>query len=303
MTGDPNSTMNTDAPTFDLQSHSRHSDGELAPAEVVSAAASAGVELLARRDHDTVAGVEEAAAAARRIGIGLVPAVEISAVDQVGADLHILGYLIDPADGVLVERLADYRADRERRTEAMVTTLRELGFELDERPLQARIETGKPIGRPHIAQAVVTHPANAARLAAEGLTEASPFLAAYLIEGRPAFRSREHPSVAEAIVTIHEAGGVAVWAHPFWDVSEAQLVLDAIDRFRAAGIDGVECFYLTHTAEQTKLLVERCAQERILTTGSSDFHGPDHRLMSAFRAFSTFGLPHYLGPIANSASG
>jgi 3',5'-nucleoside bisphosphate phosphatase len=294
--------MNENAPTFDLQSHSRHSDGELSPAEVVNAAASAGVELLALSDHDTVAGVEEAIAAARRAAIGLVTAVEISAVDQAGPDLHILGYLIEPTDPTLIERLADYRADRERRTEAMVRTLRELGFELDQRPLEARILAGKPIGRPHIAQAVVAHPANAQRLQAEGLTEPSPFLAAYLIEGRPGFKPREHPSVPEAIATIHDAGGVAVWAHPFWDVHDADEVLATIDRFRADGIDGVECFYLTHTSQQTQLLVKRCAEEGMLSTGSSDFHGPGHRQMSEFRAFSTFGLTPYLGPIASSAS-
>lgn len=290
--------MNGGAPTFDLQSHSRHSDGELPPSGVVDAATAAGVELLALSDHDTVAGVQEAAAAAKRIGIRLVPAVEISAVDRVGADLHILGYLIDAADPALLERLACSRMDRERRTDAMATTLRELGFELDQRPLEARAQDGKPIGRPHIAKAVVAHPANADRLAREGLTEPSAFLAAYLIEGKPGFRSREHPSVAEAITMIHEAGGVAVWAHPFWDVSEPALVLDAIDRFRADGIDGVECFYLTHTAEQAKLLAGRCSEAGLLSTGSSDFHGPTHRLMSAFRAFSTYGLTPDLGPIA-----
>jgi predicted metal-dependent phosphoesterase TrpH len=293
------SAINGGAPTFDLQSHSRHSDGQLAPADVVSAAASAGVELLALSDHDTVAGVDEAAEAARENGIRLVPAVEISAVDQLGADLHILGYLVDTSDTTLIDRLTDYRADRERRTEAMTATLRELGFELDERPLELRARSGKPIGRPHIAQAVVAHPANADRLAAEQLTDFSAFLAAYLIEGRPAFRSREHPSVPEAINAIHEAGGLAIWAHPFWDVSEPRDVLDGIDRFRQAGVDGVECFYLTHTEDQTKLLVDRCAEDGMLSTGSSDFHGPDHRHMSAFRAFSTYGLSPNLGPIAS----
>lgn len=291
--------MSGDFPTFDLQSHSRNSDGELGAAEVVSAAADAGVELLALSDHDTVAGVEEAAAAASRLGIALVPAVEISAVDPLGADLHILGYLLDTSDHLLIERLADYRGDRERRTEAMSTTLRELGFELDDSVLEARIRTGKPIGRPHIAQAVFGHPANASRLAAEQLPDSTEFLKAYLIEGRPAFKAREHPSVPEAIATIHDAGGLAVWAHPFWDVPDAEDVLGGIDRFRADGIDGVECFYLTHTEEQTALLVERCAKDGMLSTGSSDFHGPSHPHMSAFRAFRTYGLSPYLGPIAN----
>jgi predicted metal-dependent phosphoesterase TrpH len=291
-----------DVPTFDLQSHSRNSDGELAAAEVVSAAADAGVELLALSDHDTVAGVEEASAAAARVGIGLVPAVEISAVDPLGADLHILGYLLDTSDPLLIERLADYRGDRERRTEAMATTLRELGFELDDRVLDARIRTGKPIGRPHIAQAVFTHPANASRLAAEQLPDSTEFLKAYLIDGRPAFKPREHPSVREAISTIHDAGGLAVWAHPFWDVPDAGDVLHGIDRFRAERIDGVECFYLTHTEKQTAVLVERCTEYGMLITGSSDFHGPSHPHMSAFRAFRTYGLSPYLGPIASFAS-
>jgi len=291
----------SDPPTFDLQSHSRHSDGELTPEEVVGAAAAAGVRLLALSDHDTVDGVREAAAAARRRGIDLVPAVEISAVDQAGADLHILGYRIDAQDAVLRGRLERYRADRARRTQAMVGALQELGFELDERPLARRRQAGKPIGRPHIAQAVVAHPANARRLAHEGLADFESFLKAYLIEGGAAFRPRELPSVPEAITAIHDAGGLAVWAHPFWDLSGANEVLATIERFRSHGLDGVECFYLTHTAEQTALLVDCCARLELLSTGSSDFHGPHHPLMSAFRAFSTYGAAPRLGPIGAAA--
>jgi len=290
--------MSDRRPSFDLQSHSRYSDGELAPADVVATAAEAGVTLLALTDHDTVEGVREAAAAAADAGIHLATGVEISALDRLGSDLHILGYLVDDRDPVLLERLGRFRADRERRTEAIVAALRELGFEIDEEPLAQRAADGKPIGRPHLAQAVTSHPANAERLADEGLTEPSPFLVAYLIEGRPAFRTRLIPTVPEAIDAIHDAGGVAVWAHPFWDVPAPDDVLAAIDRFRAEGIDGVECFYLTHTAEQTELLAKRCEELNLLSTGSSDFHGPRHKLMSQFRAFSTYGLEPRLGPIA-----
>jgi hypothetical protein len=286
------------APTFDLQSHSVHSDGALPPREVVSAAAEAGVELLALSDHDTAAGVGEAAEAAREAGIGLVTATEITSLFDGRQDLHILGYVIDPEEPGLVEALERSRTDRERRAAAMADALRELGFELDESVLSERAAQGKSIGRPHLAQAVVRHPANRPRLEADGLTDPTAFLVAYLIEGKPAFRDREAPTVERAIELIHGAGGVAIWAHPFWDIEEPASVLDALDRFRAAGIDGVEAFYVTHTRQQTELLVARGQELGLLTTGSSDFHGPRHHTFSRFRAFETFGLEPTLGPIA-----
>lgn len=287
-------------PRFDLQSHSRHSDGELTPTGVVAAASKAGVELLALTDHDTVAGVKEAAGAALGAGITLCPAVEISTVDPAGPDLHILGYLVDVEDPGLLESLERYRADRERRTGAMIEALRENGFQVDEPPLRDRAAAGKAIGRPHIARAVISHPGNADRLAQEGLEDPSSFLGAYLTEGRPGFRPREIPGVAEAIETIHSAGGVAVWAHPFWDISDSAQVVATLDRFCDLGIDGVEGFYLTHTAEQTRTLVGYCTEHSLLCTGSSDFHGPSHRLLSAFRAFSLYGFSPELGAIGGS---
>jgi 3',5'-nucleoside bisphosphate phosphatase len=290
--------VRTGAPTFDLQSHSRQSDGALPPREVVATAAHAGVELLALSDHDTVAGVDEAARAADEHGIRLVPAVEISAIADGQTDLHILGYLIDHDDPVLADRLLAYRADREHRAERMAAALRELGFELDESPIEARRSQGKSVGRPHLAQAVVSHPGNAERLAAEGRTDPSAFLVGYLIEGAPAFRPRLHPSIPESIEAIHDAGGLAVWAHPFWDISRPRDVLDSIDRFRSYGLDGVECFYATHNREQTELLADHCAELGLLSTGSSDFHGPVHSQFSSFRSFSTFGREPALGPIA-----
>jgi 3',5'-nucleoside bisphosphate phosphatase len=91
---------------------------------------------------------------------------------------------------------------------------------------------------------------------------------------------------------------VAVWAHPFWDVSEPAEVLASLERFHSLGIDGVEAFYITHTREQTELLAQRAATLAMLTTGSADFHGPDNRQFSRFLAFDTYGLEPNLGPIA-----
>jgi predicted metal-dependent phosphoesterase TrpH len=294
--------MTEPRPSFDLQSHSVHSDGELPPREVVAVAAADGVELLALTDHDSAEGIEEALTAASAHGVQLVPAVEISTADGAQADLHILGYRIDHRDRGLSDWLRASRASREDRAWAMADAIRELGYELDEEPLRERERQGKSIGRPHLAAAVVWHPGNADRLAAEGLDEPSAFLVEYLIEGRPAFRARQAPSVKEAIEVIHAAGGVAVWAHPFWDIEAPDDVLATIDRFVALGLDGVECFYVTFDRPQTELLADHCEQLGLLTTGSSDFHGPGHRQFSKFRAFSTFGRMPALGPIALGAT-
>lgn len=286
-----------DEPTFDLQSHSIHSDGELPPAAVMERAAAAGVKLVALTDHDSLAGVTEARAAAEKLGLAWVSGVEISSLHEETADLHILGYLVDAAHAGLQDRLQASRGDRETRAERMGQTLKALGYAIDEDLLKARVTSGKAVGRPHIAQAVVGHPANAQRLAEEGLQDATAFLVAYLIEGRPAFVARAAPSVREAIEMIHEAGGLAVWAHPFWDFSAEDRVLAAIEVFTGWGLDGVEAFYATHTEAQTRLLVERCARLGLITTGSSDFHGPGHRQFNRFRAFRTYDLAPNLGPL------
>lgn len=288
---------------FDLQAHSTHSDGALSASEVVEAAAAAGVELLALSDHDTTAGVGEALAAGERVGVRVVPAVEISAIDTgspAPRELHILGYLIDHEAPLIEERLAEFLADREARTMRMAAALRDVGFALDERELEQRIAESKPIGRPHLAQAVLSAPSNAERLEREEITDVGSLIRAYLIEGRPAFRLRETPTVAEAIEAIHDAGGVAVWAHPFWDVSDPGEVLESIDRFRELGIDGVEAFYISHDREQTELVARHCAELGLLTTGSADFHGPDNKLFSRFLAFETFGIEPNLGRIASA---
>jgi len=276
-------------PAYDLQSHSLCSDGALPPAEVVANAAAAGIRVLALTDHDTVEGIDDALAAGAAHGVTIVPAVEISAVHGRYEDLHVLGYGIDHRDPQLARRLADARADRERRAERMAAKLRDLGWNVDEALLAARREAGAPIGRPHLTQAVLAHPANAERLAAEGYDDVSSFLPAFLIPGKPAYLPRTRPTVDEAIGWIHDAGGVAVWAHPFWDLEADGEVLEAIDGFRAEGLDGVECFYVTHTPEQTELLAQRCEELDLLKTGSSDYHGPEHRLFSRFGAFDAHG--------------
>jgi 3',5'-nucleoside bisphosphate phosphatase len=136
------------------------------------------------------------------------------------------------------------------------------------------------------------------RLEREGLVNFSQVLEEYLVPGRLAYRPRLTPTVAEAIAVIHAAGGVAVWAHPFWDLDHDAEVLATLERFAELGMDGVEAFYPTHTAAQATLLSRRCAELGLLTTGSADFHGPEHPVFNAFRAFELHGCRPNLGPIA-----
>jgi 3',5'-nucleoside bisphosphate phosphatase len=285
------------APTFDLQSHSTCSDGALAPRAVVAAAHAAGVELLALTDHDTVDGVDEALEAAAACGLGLVTATELSAIDGDREDLHVLGYGIDHRSAELLDALERFRADRAARAHRMADALREAGLEL-EFPDRG----DRPVGRPHLAQAAFEHPANRMRLRDENIVNFSQLLEAYLVPGRPGYRRRTTPTVAEAVETIHAAGGVAIWAHPFWDVDDGEEFLRLVDRFTASGLDGVEAFYVTHTEEQTRLAATYCAEHGLLTTGSADFHGPEHPRFHAFRAFDLHGLEPDLGPIRSARS-
>jgi predicted metal-dependent phosphoesterase TrpH len=284
--------------TFDLQAHSTHSDGSLAPADLVAAAHAAGVELISLSDHDTVDGLAEAERAARLLGVGFVPGIEISTAGEAAGDLHILGYLIDDQNRPLRERLRQSRLERANRSSLMAQALRGLGFFIDDDAARRLAGSQGAVGRPHLARAVVSDPRNRERLAAEGVLDESRFLEAYLIEGRPAFRARSAPSVPEAIGLIHGAGGLAVWAHPFWDMARSDDVLATIDRFAGFGLDGVEAFYVTHTRAQTQLLAEECARRGLLSTGSSDFHGPEHSRFSRFLAFDTYDLKPRLGPLA-----
>jgi predicted metal-dependent phosphoesterase TrpH len=289
-------------PRFDLQSHSIHSDGALSPSEVIAQAQAAGVELLALSDHDTVSGVQEALIAGRALGVSVVPAVEVTAIHGRYEDLHIVGYGIDHRSPELLDALSAYRRDREGRADRMRAALEQLGFAVDEQLLNAQASSGGSVGRPHLARAVFEHPANAERLRSEGLGNSVELLQAYLLPGRAAYRGRTVPTAPEAIALIHAAGGVAIWAHPFWDIKDADEVLGTLDAFVDYGIDGVESFYVTHDEAQVALLARACDERGLLSTGSSDFHGPDHGLFSAFRGHELYGLEPKLGAIPSFAA-
>ncbi len=258
---------------IELQSHSTVSDGQLAPADVVEEAAKAGVTTLALTDHDAVAGVPEAEEAARALGIELVPAIEMSCVHEYAEDLHICGYWVD------LERIAPAceRAQLGRRERAgeIVENLRREGFDLTLDDAIREAGAADSIGRPHIARAA----------GASG--DLGPFFEEYLVPGAKAFVPRRWPSAEQAIELIREAGGVAVIAHPYWDISEPDKVEHLI---RSLGADGIETFYPSHSKEQTEHLLALCDELGLVPTASSDYHGPTHKTFAKFGAYDTYGL-------------
>ena len=282
---------------FDLQAHSFESDGKLAPGEVVAAAAAAGVELFALTDHDTVDGVAAARSVARERGMRFSPASELSSVDGPNEDLHILGYEIDIENTELLDCLRDFRDDRARRIYAMVDRLEDLGFVIDRAPLHEIDNAGRPIGRPHVADAILANKANQNRLLTEGIADKNSLFPKYLVPGAPGYVARSRPTVHEAIELIHRAGGVAVWAHPFWDLDDPDETLETLARFAHHGLDGVEAFYPTHSLDQTHMLHDAASARGMLITGSTDFHAPDHDRFSGFCGFELYGREPVLGPI------
>src|SRR5690349_20621033 len=189
---------------IELQSHSTVSDGQLAPAEVVAQAWEAGVTTLALSDHDAIAGVEEAAKAAEKLGIELVPAVEMSCVHTYAEDLHVCGYWVDLATiATACERAQQERIDR---AEEIIGRLRKWGFEVKLEDAIREAGDALSIGRPHIARA------------AGATGDLGPFFEEYLVLGAKAFVPRRWPNAEEAIDLIRGAGGVAVIAHPYWDI-------------------------------------------------------------------------------------
>ncbi|MDP9228725.1 MAG: PHP domain-containing protein, partial [Actinomycetota bacterium] len=231
-------------------------------------------ETLALTDHDAVDGVPEAAEAAKREGIALVPAAEISCVHASIDDLHMLGYWID----VEAMRPMCERAQQERVTRAqeIVERLNSLGVAVSFEDAIAQAGGASSVGRPHIAKAAGTKP-----------DEMSAFFEEYLIPGAKAFVSRRWPTAAEAIRLIRESGGTPVLAHPFWDIDEPRQVEALVDDL---DLDGVEAFYPAHDREQTKFLLELCTKRSLAATASSDFHGPNHKMFDSFGTYPTYDL-------------
>jgi predicted metal-dependent phosphoesterase TrpH len=252
---------------IDLHSHTTASDGTFSPAQLMDEAGRAGVRILGITDHDTFSGYDRAVPLARQAGLELVCGIELSTKLH-GNSVHLLGYFLS-TDGLGVFRgwIGDLQESRRERNVRLVARLQQLGLKITLEEVQAR--GGEMTGRPHFAQLL---------LEKGYVSSLQQAFDEYLDESAKGYVTRNEPQFAEAVGHIREGGGIASLAHPIRLREDVSGVLPAL---RAAGLNAIEAYHSDHSPAQTELYLNLAAQNGLLVTGGSDFHGavkPEIRL-------------------------
>ena len=254
----------------DLHTHTNYSDGFHSPKELVYKAKDAEIDILSITDHDSVNAMEEATKVGEKLGIEIIPGVEISS-DLRGAEVHILGYFIDIENKELAHYLSFFREERVRRAARIVEKLNNLGFEIT---LDDVLEKAKnsAVGRPHIAQAM---------LEKEIVKSYFEAFNKYIKNGGPAFERTVHLSPQSAFKIISDAGGLSFIAHP------AHMPESMIKELLDAGADGIEVIHPSHSRERIRFYRGIVNQYFLLESGGSDFHGGKREDDDKFGKFFT----------------
>lgn len=254
---------------IDLHAHSTASDGTQSPAELVRAAAAAGLDVVALTDHDTVRGWDEARAALPP-GLRLVPGTEISC-EYDGVSLHLLAYGIDPAYQPLAQQMAMALDDRVPRARAIVARLAAAGYPVTWEALLEQVPAGATVGRPHIADTLV---------AAGVVPNRDTAFATLLHDGSEFFVGHYYVDAVTAVRLVRQAGGVPVFAHPGAEKRGVTVGDDAVEAMAAAGLAGLEVDHRDNPPAARERLRGLARDLGLLVTGASDYHGTgkDNRL-------------------------
>jgi predicted metal-dependent phosphoesterase TrpH len=241
----------------DLHLHTSFSDGTFTPEELVLQAQKNGLSCIALTDHDTVQGCARAAAACAPVLIEFIPGTELTA-EHDDTEVHILGYFLDTQNQTLLAEIAKFQAVRKQRIYEMVARINELGVPLKVEAVFALANCESP-GRPHVARTLVKEGL------ARNLDEA---FERFLKKGRPAWVPKAKMSARESVDLIHQAGGLAVMAHPGLNRTD-----DIIPALVDAGLDGIECFHTKHSTTMAEHYLGIADRFHLLVTGGSDCHG------------------------------
>lgn len=247
---------------IDLHTHTRASDGLDTPAELVANASQRGLSILGVTDHDTVDALETVQREADAAGITLVPGVELSTTVE-RAEVHVLGYFVDPANPSFRERLAELARARVRRIERMIARLHELGYDINGDAVLAEADEGS-IGRPHVARAL---------MAIGAVKDVNDAFERFLKSGRPAYIPRDPFTPEDAVRLLVEYDAIPVLAHPH----STKDIERTLERLVPVGLKGLETYYAEYTAEQHAGLRRIADAWELVPTGGSDYHGPAFR--------------------------
>jgi hypothetical protein len=241
----------------DLHLHTQFSDGTFTPEELVLHAQKHGLACIALTDHDTVEGCARTAAACAKVQMEFIAGSELTA-EHADTEVHILGYFLDTQNQVLLEKIGHFQTVRQERIREMCAALNQLGIPLKAESVFALANCKSP-GRPHVARAMVQE---------KLIGNLDQAFEKYLKKGRPAWVPKTTMSALESVALIHQAGGLAVMAHPGLNRSD-----DIIPALVEAGLDGIECFHTKHSTVMSERYLEIAEKHSLLVTGGSDCHG------------------------------
>lgn len=245
---------------IDLHTHSNISDGSMTPEELTDHAAEAGLRAFALTDHDTVKGLDRAEARAKLRGIEFVPGVEVST--EYRSQIHVLGYYIDRGNASMLAVFSNMQEERKRTHERYLELLEENGFPMTDEEVR-RVSGEAGIGRAHYARVMVD------KGYCRSVKEAFDL---YLKVGAPCYVKRDVMHTFDAVRMIHEAGGLAFFAHPHQTGLTDKEIFSLMKELKDEGLDGVEGYYSEYTPEMGKKFRTMAGELGLILSGGSDFH-------------------------------
>ncbi len=266
---------------IDLHTHSLKSDGAQTPIDVVRTAYAAGLSAMSLTDHDNIEGVPEAIAEGQRLGIEVIPGVELSA--QSDTELHILGYFIDIRNKRLNDAMAYALEVRDQRQEETCRKLNEQGFQITMDELRQEAHGNPVLCRAHFAQIMVR------KGYAESVQQA---FSKYLSVGCYAYSNRQALTGPEAVSLIREAGGIAVAAHLHLIKMEDAPLKEYLRSLIPYGLDGLEGYYTDYTPDMERRYRAMAQELGLVISGGTDYHGANKPHISIGKGRGNLEIPY-----------
>jgi 3',5'-nucleoside bisphosphate phosphatase len=242
----------------DLHIHSNFSDGKYSPLEILHKAKEKGFSIISITDHDNIHAIEIALQSSEQLGIEIIPGIEFS-TDFNGREVHILAYFIDYKDPSLIDFISNIRHSRVERLKQMIKRLSQLNCIINAEKFINDFSTNITLGRPHLALEMVN--IKFVKNYVEAFTK-------FIGDGKPAYIKKPNPDIKTVLNIISDLGGLSFIAHPgkYFKNTQIQEIIDA-------GVDGIEVIHPSHTYTDTHFFQQVSAQNFLLESGGSDFHG------------------------------